>query len=214
MRCAPIALTVQGGRSGIDDRGQVDLVHLAVDVVGFEKYWARRVGRQEIRGDQLSALDDDAIHGGQGEKVFRVAGVRIFEIPRAVRVRDEINLWLLQHQRPDNHLTMQQGAEIEDGISAGNLNNVAGREERRTFHREPNDVDGWLGEESERQTLDLDFFSGGLFEIGNDLRAIVIDVQENRREEYCRDENAGGDQKSENEFAASGHASSRSSSRR
>src|SRR5580704_6039190 len=106
---------------------------------------------------------------------------------------------------------MQQGAEIEDGVSAGNLNNVAGREERRAFHRETDNVNGWLGKESERQTLDLDFLAGGLFEIGNDLRAIVIDVQENWREEYRRDENGGGDQKNENEFAASGHASSRAS---
>jgi len=86
------------------------------------------VGRQEVGGDQLAATDGDFIDDAKGKKVFGIWRGRVFKIPWAVGVGDDVDLRLIQSDGFDDDLAMEQRPEIENGVGAGHFEDVAGRE--------------------------------------------------------------------------------------
>jgi hypothetical protein len=104
-------------------------------------------------------------------------------------------------------LAVEQRPKIEDGFGAGNFENVAGWKERRALYAEGNEVNGWAGKERQGYAFDFDFFAGGLFKVGDDLRAVAIEVEpewgEENYEDECGDECGEG---AKDDFAARGHA--------
>jgi len=70
-------------------------------------------------------------------------------------------------------------------------------------------VNGWPREKLEADAFDFNFFAGGLFEVGNDLWAVVVEVEPERGEENCEEENAEDcGEGAKDDFAARGHARS------
>ena len=131
----------------------------------------------------MAAIDGDLVDDAEGKEVFGILGLWIFEIPRAVGVGDDVDFGFVERNGFDDDIAVEQRPEIEDGVGAGDFENVAGRKEGRAFDGERDEVNGWLREEREADTFDFNFFAGGLFEVGNDLRAVAIEVEPERGRE-------------------------------
>src|ERR1700686_5188211 len=71
-------------------------------------------------------------------------------------------------------------------------------------------MNGWPGKEREPDAVHFNFFAGGLFEVGDDLRAVAIEVEPHRNEQNRCDDNTGDDKEhTQSDFAGRSHANSR-----
>lgn len=154
-------------------------------------------------------IHGDFVDDAEGKKVFGIWRGGVFKIPWTVGVGDDVDLRLIQSDGFDDDIAMEERPEIEDGVGAGDFEDVAGRKKRRALYAERDEVNGWPREKLEADALDLDFFAGGLFEVGNDLRAVVVEVEPERGEENCEEEGAEDcGEGAKDDFAARGHARS------
>jgi len=103
--------------------------------------------------------------------------LKILEIPRTVGVRSQIQDRIIEHERSDNHLPMQEGTNAKFSIHPRHLDDITGRKERGIFYAEIVNVNRYR-KKRECRLPDFDLRSSFLLEIGDRLGPVTVHVDE------------------------------------